>query len=511
MRRAAQYLRMSTEHQQYSLDNQASAISIYASQKACEVVKTYIDAAKSGLTLRKRDGLKQLLEDVVAGNCWFEVILVYDVSRWGRFQDADEAAHYEFLCKSSGIPIEYCAETFSNETGITASLMKALKRSMAGEYSRELSVKVKQAHERLAKLGYKQGGMPGYGLRRMLIPSDTSRPTRLLLPGERKGLTDHVILVPGPGDEVLVIKDIFRLFVIERLSLKAIARELNRKGLSFVAGSKWDHMHVRRILTGHKYVGCHVYGKSTQALFTPTKRVPKEQWVVAPNAFSPLIDMDLFDKAQQRIASFTCNKTDEQVLEDVRRLWKTEGRLSREVIENCRWVSPSTIAKRFGGLLRLYAALGYDHREKYYDRDLRQLILSAREQFYRDVCRIFGDKVAVVARGGNWAPILKLVKPNLELSVAIARHFKTVSGGTRWVLSPNKHEQHLVKILVRLAKGNKRIHDVRIFEEFPSVRTMMIRPRDPRLKAGVKLRKLSDLLDVLVPIAQSRRFDCSAH
>jgi hypothetical protein len=31
-------------------------------------------------------------------------------SRWGRFQDADESAHYEFLCKSAGIPVHYCAE-----------------------------------------------------------------------------------------------------------------------------------------------------------------------------------------------------------------------------------------------------------------------------------------------------------------------------------------------------------------------------------------------------------------
>jgi DNA invertase Pin-like site-specific DNA recombinase len=510
MRRAAQYLRMSTEHQQYSLDNQSSAIATYATQKAYEVIKTYVDAAKSGLTLRKRDGLKQLLEDVVAGTCGFEVILVYDVSRWGRFQDADEAAHYEFLCKSSGIPIEYCAETFANDTGITASLMKALKRSMAGEYSRELSVKVRQAHERLAMLGYKQGGMPGYGLRRMLIASDHRRPDRILQSGERKGPNDHVILVPGPDEEVDTVRDVFRLFVVEQLSLKAIARQLNSRGLKFAGGSPWDHMHVKRILTGHKYVGCHVYGKTTQALFTPIKRLPRERWVLAPNAFKPIVENDLFEKAQQRIASFTCNKTDAQVLEDVRRLWKTEGRLSREIIENCRWVSPSTIAKRFGGLLPLYAALGYDQREKYYDRALRLQILKARAKFYQAVCKTFPAEIAVDERGGNWAPKLNLVNPNLELSVAIARHFKTVSGATRWVFSPNKHEQHLVKILVRLSKDNARIHDIRVFAEFRFVRTMMIRPCDPRLKSGVKLGRLSELLDVLVPIAQLRRSNGSA-
>jgi DNA invertase Pin-like site-specific DNA recombinase len=37
---AAQYLRMSTDHQQYSLDNQADAISRYAQDRDFFVVKT---------------------------------------------------------------------------------------------------------------------------------------------------------------------------------------------------------------------------------------------------------------------------------------------------------------------------------------------------------------------------------------------------------------------------------------------------------------------------------------
>src|SRR5438309_886063 len=95
---AAQYLRMSTEHQQYSLANQAEAISRYAREQGFGVVKTYDDPGKSGLQLRHRKGLKQLLQDVVSGGQPYRAILVYDVSRWGRFQDTDEAAHYEFVC-----------------------------------------------------------------------------------------------------------------------------------------------------------------------------------------------------------------------------------------------------------------------------------------------------------------------------------------------------------------------------------------------------------------------------
>src|SRR5436305_2590808 len=157
---AAQYLRMSTEHQQYSLLNQAEANKNYASSNHFEIVRTYTDAGRSGLRLKRRDGLKQLLNDVVTGMHSFKAILVYDVSRWGRFQDADEAAHYEFLCKQAGIPVHYCAEVFSNDGTIPNAIMKALKRAMAGEYSRELSVKVFQGQRRLAELGFRTGAIP---------------------------------------------------------------------------------------------------------------------------------------------------------------------------------------------------------------------------------------------------------------------------------------------------------------------------------------------------------------
>src|SRR5712691_2913346 len=202
---AAQYVRMSTEHQQYSLENQSTAIQTYATSHGFEVVRTYSDVAKSGLVLRHRIGLRQLLQDVVSGAPAYRVILVYDVSRWGRFQDTDESAHYEFLCKSAGIPVHYCAETFINDDTLPNLIMKSLKRTMAGEYGRELSVKVLAGQKRLAQLGFKQGGVPGYGLRRMLVSADRQAKQQLA-GGERKNITtDRVILVPGPSEEVEVV------------------------------------------------------------------------------------------------------------------------------------------------------------------------------------------------------------------------------------------------------------------------------------------------------------------
>ena len=48
-------------------------------------------------------------------------ILVYYVSRWGSFQDTDESAHYEFACKSAGVPVHYCAETTAAPSTLPSS------------------------------------------------------------------------------------------------------------------------------------------------------------------------------------------------------------------------------------------------------------------------------------------------------------------------------------------------------------------------------------------------------
>src|SRR5579864_5457788 len=160
--RAAQYVRMSTIHQRYSIENQAAAIAAYAVRYNLEIVATYRDEGLSGLKIDKREGLKQLIADVCSGRADFSCVLVYDISRWGRFQDVDESAHYEFLCRRAGIKVEYCAEQFDNDGSLLSSIVKNLKRVMAAEFSRELSAKVHAGQLRLASLGFRVGGPVGY-------------------------------------------------------------------------------------------------------------------------------------------------------------------------------------------------------------------------------------------------------------------------------------------------------------------------------------------------------------
>src|SRR6266542_4386443 len=75
----------------------------------------------------RRPALAELIKDVQSGNTDFEHILVYDVSRWGRFQDVDESAHYEFVCRRSGIKVAYCAEQFDNDGSLLSSIVKNIK------------------------------------------------------------------------------------------------------------------------------------------------------------------------------------------------------------------------------------------------------------------------------------------------------------------------------------------------------------------------------------------------
>src|SRR5258708_5915303 len=240
---------MAPEHPKYSTENQGEDIERYAARRGIEIVRTYADEGKSGLSLDGRDALKRLIDDVQVGKADFSAILVYDVSRWGRFQDADESAYYEYICKRAGIGVQYCAEQFENDGSPVSAIVKGVKRAMAGEYSRELSAKVFKGQCKLVELGFRQGGVAGYGLRRLLI-DQSGKPKAQLRRGEQKSLqTDRVVLVPGPPEERAVVRRIYRLFVHEGRDEPEIAAELNCAGLSTERRPPWSRGTVREILT----------------------------------------------------------------------------------------------------------------------------------------------------------------------------------------------------------------------------------------------------------------------
>lgn len=368
--RAAEYVRMSTDHQRYSIDNQRDAIRAYASINGIDVVETYPDAGKSGLSVGGRSALQRLISDVRARTRAFDIILVYDVTRWGRFQDPDEAAFYEFLCRSAGYDVIYCAEPF-RATDPLSSVLKAMKRAMAGEYSRELSVKVFAGAERGARLGRFTGGVPGFGLRRAILLPDGG-PGRVLEHGEHKSHTERTVLVPGPASEVALVRRIFRMFAVQRRSSTEIAAILNDEGSKADHGGRWTNQRIDALLRQERYAGRLVWNKASDKLRSPRTRNPETSWVRVLGASPSIISPALFTLAQARLARRTIHMSNTQMLDGLRDLLKREGRLSSALIDDCLDIPSSwTYAARFGNLKAAYGRIGYTSRPRYDTAEVR--------------------------------------------------------------------------------------------------------------------------------------------
>ncbi|HEX2523526.1 MAG TPA: recombinase family protein, partial [Terriglobia bacterium] len=308
---------------------------------------------------------RTLISDVEGGSASFRAVLVYDVSRWGRFQDADESAYYEHICKRAGISVRYCAEPFENDGSPVSAIVKNVKRLMAGEYSRELSSKVFAGQLRLVKLGYRQGAPPGYGLRRLLIDQAGS-PKSVLERGQLKSIhTDRIILIPGPAQEVQRVKWMFRAF-ISGLSERDIATRLNSREISTHLGRRWTRAAVLEVLTNEKYLGHNVWNRASKKLKGRRIKNDPESWIRSDEAFEPLVDRKHFDAVQKIMQGRKARRTDQDMLKKLADVLKERGYLSAKTIAEAKGLMSSQAYKhRFGGLLGAYQRVGHTPERDY--------------------------------------------------------------------------------------------------------------------------------------------------
>src|SRR5579883_5065 len=418
--RAAQYVRMSTDKQRYSIQNQAAVIAAYANAHGLHLIREYVDAGESGLGIKKRAGLQKLIADVTSGQANFSYVLVYDVSRWGRFQDTDESAHYEFICKQAGVKVAYCAEQFDNDGSMLSSIMKNLKRVMAAEYSRELGIKIHAGACRSVKLGFRHGGRPGYGLRRELI-DENGRSKGLMKDGERKYLqTDRVRLRAGPLNELEVVRSIFSQFVLEKKSQASIARELNRNGIAYADGKRWGECTVHYILKNENYIGNLLYNRTSERLQRGRHRNSPDLWIRAEGAVEAVVEPTLFRQAQLRLQTLYQHLSDEEMLKRLMILLKRRGRLSAGIMIETRGISsPALYQLRFGSLRKAYRLIGFTPKRNYHDIDTRVQRRAMVGELASRIAKKFeaGDGAS---RFDNDTDTL-LINGNFKVSLRIAR------------------------------------------------------------------------------------------
>ena len=454
-RRAAQYIRMSTEHQQYSTENQSDVIREYARKRGFEIVRTFEDSGKSGLQLRGRDALKDMLDVAESGKADFDTILAYDVSRWGRFQDADESAYYEYICKRAGVAVEYCAEQFENDGSPTATIIKSVKRAMAGEYSRELSAKVFKGQCKLIQLGYRQGGPAGFGLRRMLV-DQTGAPKGLLKRGEQKSLqTDRVVLVPGPEEERQAVRRMYEMFTRDGMKEGQIAEWLNGQGLlNSEVGRPWTRSMVQQVLTNEKYIGNNVYNRVSFKLKKKRVRNTPDMWIRMDGAFDSLIDAELFYMARGIFVERARRFTNDELLDLLRKLHAAHSTLSAALIDNADGMPSSAVFQnRFGSLIKAYQLVGYVPDKDYGYLEINRHLRGMHAPFLDDVVRKMEGIGAQITRDEDSGMLV--INGEYTASVLLTRCRQTEAGALRWLVDLDQELLPDITVVVRMDPENR--------------------------------------------------------
>jgi DNA invertase Pin-like site-specific DNA recombinase len=452
------YVRMSTDHQKYSTENQADAIREYAARHDIEIIQTYTDSGKSGLSIDGRDALKQLIDDVQTGSASFSMILVLDVTRWGRFQDADESAYYEYICRRAGIDVQYVAEQFENDGSPVSTIVKGVKRAMAGEYSRELSTKVFSGQCRLIELGYRQGGPAGYGLRRVLIDEHGQQKTELKR-GEHKSLqTDRVILIPGPPEEVETVRWMYRAFTQDGMRESQIAAILNQRGVLTDLDRPWTRGTVHEVLTNEKYIGNNVFNRTSFKLKKRRVVNTPDMWVRKDNVFEAVVEPSYFYTAQGIIRERCRKYSNEEMLDKLRQLHEQHGWLSGFIInETENMPSSSVYTQRFGSLIRAYELIGFtpahDYRYIEINRSLRKL--------HKEVIADTITKIEALGGTVRQEPKSELLFINEELkaSAVICRCLQSDAGAYRWKIHLDSGLRPDITIAIRMDAANEKPFD----------------------------------------------------
>ena len=340
-RRAVAYLRRSTDRQEQSLDDQRAAIETFAAEAGLALVHEYIDDAVSGSTTEARDGFQRLIADAQKAQRDFDLVLTYDVKRFGRV-DTDEAGYYRFLLRKAGVEIVYVSEGFNGDD--TDDLLRPVKQWQARQELKDLSKVTIRGQLSLSSKGWWLGGVPpfGYDLQYFDAARNPYQQVRFTASGEKQlfnldgklirtlpkgqrlqtAKTDHARLIPGDRERVAVVHRIFDLYVHHGMGYKPIAHLLNSEGIPSPRNGAWSSNHeghwamstIRAILLNPIYTGAMVWNRRTfgkfhriskeRATARPRQhlgrgeRNPEIDWIVVPDTHEAIIPKAMFEAAQ---------------------------------------------------------------------------------------------------------------------------------------------------------------------------------------------------------------------
>jgi len=392
--RAVGYVRSSTDRQEQSIPDQKKALQDYATEHGFRLIKFYVDDAISGASTLGRRAFQQMICDAESPTCRFDIIVVYDVKRFGRV-DNDEAGYYRHILHTHGVEVCYVSENFNGDS--TDDLLRPVKQWQARQESKDLSKVTIRGLLSKSETGCWMGGTPPYGydlryenadgkflfiLRHMPDGSKQLLDEKRILVrtlARRESLSiskrDHARLVPSDPERVKVIERLFQMYAEQGKGYKSIAGTFNQEGIPTPRGPKWSHIYsgfwtdstIRSILVNPIYAGDMVWNRRTDARFHRISKgravdrqsihaarlVPnsKEDWIVVRDAHPPLIGRRLFEQVRKRLESHPKSIEQRQRVSKLDTHSKTwNGQRSRFILSGL--VKCSLCSNRYQGVTR---------------------------------------------------------------------------------------------------------------------------------------------------------------
>jgi hypothetical protein len=242
-------------------------------------------------------------------------------------------------------------------------------------------------------------------------------------------------------------------FVSGQASERQIAEELNARGVPTDIGRPWTRGTVHQVLTNEKYIGNNVYNRRSFKLKQKRVRNPPDQYIRAIGAFEPIVDADLFVRAQAIIAERSRRLSDDEMLSWLLRVFEQHGQLSALIIDEYEGgPSSSTFRSRFGSLVRAYRLVGYHPARDYAYLDINRRLRRLHPQIVEEILSAMVAEGAAVRRDEQTD--LCTINEEFTLSVVVARCLQLASGAHRWVIRLDRPLQPDVTVAARMNSDN---------------------------------------------------------
>ncbi|MCB9765598.1 MAG: recombinase family protein [Alphaproteobacteria bacterium] len=289
MPNAVTYCRVSSDEQaakDLSIPAQRKALERWAAEQPdLTIVGRFEDQGESAYApADRRPGFCEMIR--VCRRQDVDLILVHKLDRFSR--NREESILFKSLLRRHGVTVRSITERFDPSTP-QGFLYEGMIEVINQFYSMNLATETLKGMRENAERGHFNGGKPPFGyVVEAVHPSAERSPKRL---------------IPGPPGEVEQVREIFRLVAEQGLGVGRLAQRLNTQGFRSPTGRRWCPASLHFILTNRTYLGETVWGKSRKVGRHERASTERGDWIVVPDTHEPLVDRELFERAQAQLRS----------------------------------------------------------------------------------------------------------------------------------------------------------------------------------------------------------------